>query len=335
LLFIAVAAGAIWAYITGKLKQNFVLAIIGLAVLFDLWSVDKRYLNDGKFHEAEENNSSYETSAADNQILQDKTLSYRVFNYASDPFNEAITSYHHKNIGGYNPAKLARYQDIIDSCLRKNNRNVINMLNTKYFIGKAQNGQEIAQMNPEAMGNAWLVDTVRLVQSPREEIMALDKFNPRTTAIIDAVLFKDATSKQIFEKDSTAKIALLKNELDYLEYSFVAAKPQLAVLSEVFYADKKGKGWQAYIDGKAVEHFRVNYILRGLEVPAGTHKIEFKFEPQPFLRGQKISMFGSYAILLLFLVGFFMLYREYKSNEPTKPIDAVDPPKAKNKHAKS
>jgi hypothetical protein len=209
------------------------------------------------------------------------------------------------------------------------------MLNTKYFIGKAQNGQEMAQMNPEAMGNAWLVDTVRFVQSPREEIMALDKFNPRTTAIIDAVLFKDATSKQIFEKDSTAKIALLKNELDYLEYSFVAAKPQLAVLSEVFYADKKGKGWQAYIDGKAVEHFRVNYILRGLEVPAGTHKIEFKFEPQPFLRGQKISMFGSYSILLLFLVGFFMLYREYKSNEPTKPIDAVDPPKAKNKHAKS
>ncbi len=328
LVFILLTAGAIWLFVTDKIKKNVVLAIIGLATLVDLWTLDKRFLNDDKFHEAEEMNNNYTESAADQQILQDKSVSYRVFNFATDPFNDALTSYHHKNIGGYNPAKLARYQDIIDSCLRKNNRNVINMLNTKYFIGKTQDGKEVAQLNPEAMGNAWTVDTIVYVNSPREEIMALNKINPATTAVIDASKFKDAVSKTTFDKDSTAKVKLMRNDLDELEYAYSAAKPQVLVMSEVFYADKAGKGWQAYVDDKPVDHFRVNYILRGMELPAGTHKIIFKFEPKAFLRGQQISMISSILLTLLLVAAIAMWIKDNRSKYTSA---AIDEPAAKKK----
>ncbi|MFM2224878.1 MAG: hypothetical protein RJA07_1080 [Bacteroidota bacterium] len=330
LVFVGICAGSIWAFIKGKLKSNFVLIIIGLAVFVDLWGVDKRYLNDEKFHDADEINNSYTETTADIQILQDKTLSYRVFNVSSDPFNDALTSYHHKNIGGYNPAKLARYQDIIDSCLHKNNTNVINMLNTKYYIGKAQNGQEVAQLNPAALGNAWFVDTVKFVNSAKEEIGALNNFNPSTTAIIDASRFKDYVSKNIFEHDSASKINLIRNDLDELEYTYTSSKPQLVVMSEVYYADEKGKGWQAYVDGKEAKHCRVNYILRGMEMPAGNHKIVFKFEPKPFLQGQKISYIGSILLLLLIIASIAMYIRD-KQKESQLIIDAPKPSDKKKK----
>jgi hypothetical protein len=304
LLFIAIAAGSIWAYATNKIKANIMVIIICAASIVDLWSLDKRYLNNDNFKE-DTGEANYVESAADQQVLHDKTLSFRIFNY-NNPFNDAIPSYHHKNIGGYNPAKLARYQDVIDSCISKNNMNVINMLNTKYFMGKAQNGQEVAQLNPMAMGNAWFVDTIITANSPREEIVALNKINTRTTAVLDISKFKNAIPNNILEKDSTAKIQLTKNDLDALEYTVNASKPQVAVFSEVYYADEKGKGWQAYLDGNAVPHFRVNYILRAMNIPAGNHKIEFKFEPKQFFEGQKISMIGSILLMILILaaIGF-------------------------------
>jgi hypothetical protein len=289
--------------------------IICAVSIIDLWSLDKRYLNDDNFRD-DASESNYVETAADQQVLQDKTLSFRIFNY-NNPFNDAIPSYHHKNIGGYNPAKLARYQDVIDSCISKNNMNVINMLNTKYFMGKAQNGQEVAQLNPLAMGNAWFVDTIIATNSPREEIIALNKINTKTTAVIDITKFKNATEKNIFEKDSTAKIELLKNDLDELEYTVSASKPQVAVFSEVYYADEKGKGWQAYLDGKAVSHFRLNYILRGMNIPVGNHKIEFKFEPKAFFAGQKISFIGSILMAILLVVAIVFEIIKYRKNNVT------------------
>lgn len=304
IIFIAIAAGSIWAYATDKIKSNILVIIICAASIVDLWSLDKRYLNNDNFRE-DTGEANYVETSADQQVLQDKTLSFRIFNY-NNPFNDAIPSYHHKNIGGYNPAKLARYQDVIDSCISKNNMNVINMLNTKYFMGKAQNGQEVAQLNPGAMGNAWFVDTILSANSPREEIMALNKINPRNTAVVDVSKFKNYFEKTIFEKDSTSKIQLVKNDLDALEYNSSTTKPQLAIFSEVYYADENGKGWQAYIDGTPTKHFRANYILRGMILPAGNHKIEFKFEPKQFFEGQRISMIGSIILMMLIIaaIGF-------------------------------
>ena len=312
LILVLIAAGALWLFAKQKIKQNVVIAIIGVATLFDLWSIDKRYLNDNKFIEAEEINNNYQETAVDQQLAQDHTLSYRIFNTAN-PFNDALPSYYHKNIGGYNPAKLGRYQDVIDSCLSRNNFQVYNMLNTKYFLVNAQNGQQQAQQNPGAMGNAWFVDTLKTVNSPREEILALKNFDPHTTAIIDASKFKSITNKLFYDKDSTAKISLLKNDMDVLEYSYNAAKEQLAVFSEVYYADANGKGWQAYVDDKPAEHFRVNYILRGMILPAGNHKIVFKFEPRQFLQGQKISFIGSLLLVALILGAIIMWVKENKN----------------------
>ncbi len=326
ILFVIIAAGALWAFAKNKLNKNVVMIIIGLASIIDLWSLDFRYLNYDKYRDAADSETNFQPTAADEQILKDPALSYRVY-YSPNPYNEATPSYFHKNIGGYNPAKLARYQDLIDSCLGKGNMQVFNMLNTKYFIGKGQNGQEMPQLNPSAMGNAWMVDTVQWVNSPREEIMALKSFNAHTTAIIDASKFKNSVSKNFFEKDSSAKISLTKNDMDVLEYSYNATKEQLVVFSEVFYADTKGKGWQAYLDDKPVEHFRVNYILRGIVVPAGNHKIVFKFEPKAFLQGQTISFIGSIALLLLTLAAIGMWWNEQRKLKPV--VEEVKPLKSK------
>ncbi len=327
LIFVLIAAAALWLLVTEKIKKQYALAIIGLAALVDLWGVDKRYLNDDKFIDSEEVESAYVESPADQQILTDKTLSYRIFN-TDNPFNDALPSYHHKNIGGYNPAKLGRYQDIIDSCLSKGNMQVFNMLNAKYFLRTAQNGQQGVQQNPGAMGNAWMADTVKWVNTPNEEIMALKNFNPKTTAIIDASKFKEDVKQNIFSRDSTAKITLTKNELDLLEYDYSASKDQLVVFSEVFYADKNGKGWQAFVDDKPADHFRVNYILRGMVMPAGAHKITFKFEPKPFLQGQKISFAGSLALALLLLVGLASWVMQLRKEQP---VVVEEKPKAKDK----
>jgi hypothetical protein len=314
LIFVLIAAASIWAYVTDKIKSMIMVAIIGVASLIDLWSLDKRYLNDDNFRE-DEASANYAETEADVQILQDKTLSYRIFNY-NNPFNDAIPSYHHKNIGGYNPAKLSRYQDLIDSCISRGNQNVVNMLNAKYFIGKAQNGKDIAQLNPAAMGNAWFVDSLKVVNNAQQEIVAMKTLNPKSSAVIDASKFKENTTQLIFSNDSTANISLTKNDLDELTYESKTSKPQLAVFSEVYYADKNHKGWQAYLDGKPVEHFRVNYILRAMVVPAGNHKIEFKFEPKPFFEGQKISFIGSILMIILLLCAIVMEVLKLKKIAP-------------------
>lgn len=297
-IFITLAAGALWYYINNTFRTKYLIAIIGVLILADLWTVDKRYLNYDSFVEKKEIGKVVPTEA-DKQILQDKDPNFRVLNTTTSSFQESRTSYFHKSIGGYSPAKLRRYQDIIDYYFSGNiNMNVLNMLNTKYVITAGQQGQPMAQQNSGALGNAWFVNELKWVDSPNEEIAALKEFDPAQTALINKEwqnTLKNPESLQ-HEKDSAAFIHLTNYaNPGNLFYESSSTMPHLAVFSEVHY-----KTWHAYIDGEEVPLVRINYILRGLEVPAGNHKIEFKCIDDVYLRGAKISTISS-AIVGIFL----------------------------------
>ncbi len=314
-IFIALAAGVLWYYINNNFKTPYVIAIIGVLIFADLWTVDKRFLNYDSFIPKQKEKVVTPTDA-DQQILQDKDPDYRVLNLTSSTFQESRTSYFHKSIGGYSPAKLRRYQDIVDYYFAGNiNMNILNMLNAKYVIVPAQQGQQVVQMNPEVLGNAWFVNELKWMNSPDEEIVALKDFNPAQTALIDKEwqsTLKGWESLQ-HEKDSMASIRLT----DYANpgnifYESSSTMPHLAVFSEVFY-----KTWHAYIDGQEVPLVRVNYILRGLEIPAGNHKIEFKCVDDVYLQGAKISKIASIIVglIILCLLGF-AIWTSTKKNAP-------------------
>ena len=241
-------------------------------------------------------------------ILQDKEPNYRVFNLTSSPFQESNTSFFHQSIGGYSPAKLRRYQDMIDYHLSSNplNFNVLNMLNTKYVIFQAQQGQSPqVSLNSDALGNVWFVNEIQWVASPDEEIVAIKDFDPSHVAVIDTEWKEKIPGWEKLQHenaDSTANIRLK----DYVNpgnliYESSSSMSRLAVFSEVYY-----KTWHAYIDGNEVPIVRVNYILRGIEVPAGNHIIEFKCIDDIYLRGAKISLIASIitGIILLSFFGF-------------------------------
>ena len=239
---------------------------------------------------------------ADQLILQDKDPNYRVLNLTTSTFNEANTSFFHNSIGGYSPAKLRRYQDIIDYYLsREVNVNVLNMLNTRYIIAPTQQGPQV-QKNDQALGNVWFVDEVEWVHSPDEEIVALKDFDPAKTAVIDEVWKDKSTVWENLQPvmDSTDYIRLkdLVNP-GYLVYESHSGQPHMAVFSEVFY-----KTWKAYIDGEEVPLVRVNYILRGLPIPAGDHQIEFKCVDEIYQKGARLSLIASILIGVV-LAGLF------------------------------
>ena len=302
-IFIALAAGALWYYINNNFKTTYLIAIIGILIFTDLWTVGKRFLNYDSFVDKKKTENPLPTEA-DNMILQDKDPNYRVLNL-SNPFNESATSYFHKSIGGYSPAKLQRYQDILDHHFSSGiNPNVLNMLNTRYLIIPTQQGQQQVQQNPDALGNVWFVNELKWVDSPDEEIAALKDFVPSQTAYIDKEWQSSLKGWEALqhEKDSTAYIHLTNYaNPGNLFYESSSTMPHLAVFSEVYY-----KTWHAYIDGKEVPLVRVNYILRGLEVPAGSHKIEFKCIDDIYLRGNMISKVSSgiVGIIILCLLGF-------------------------------
>ena len=303
-IFIAIAAGVLWYFMNNKLKTTYVIAIIGVLIFFDLWTVCKRFLNYDNFV-PKNTTKEIVASEIDRYILQDNDPNYRVLNIAPDMFGESVTSYFHKSIAGYSPAKLQRYQDIIDNHISRFNINVLNMLNTKYVIQQdQQTGQKFVQINPDALGNAWFVNELKWVDSPDEEIVALNDFIPTQTAIMDKEWqnsLKGWESLQ-HEKDSIASIRLTNYaNPGNLFYESNSSMPHLAVFSEVFY-----KTWKAYIDGKETPVIRVNYILRGLEVPAGIHQIEFKCIDEVYLKGKKISLISSImtGIVILTLFGY-------------------------------
>ena len=300
-IFISLSALLLYLYLKNTLKKQYVILIIGLLIIGDMWTVNKRYLDNDDFKSKRKVAEPFSPSVADQQILADKDPNFRVFNSAVNTFNDASTSYYHKSIGGYHGAKLKRYQELIDAHISKGNMSVLNMLNTKYFIVANQN-QKIAQRNTGALGNAWFVKEVQLVTSADEELAALSNINTQNKAVINT-RYSDMISQ--FDMDSLASIILTDYKANHLTYTANCSQEQLAIFSEIFY----DKGWNAYLNGNLVPHFRANYLLRAMMIPSGSHKIEFKFEPSSFDTGENIS-FASSAILLILLLGVF--YNELK-----------------------
>ena len=297
LILVLLSAGLLYAFYLKKIRQNLFFAGLALLVLVDLWPVDKRYLNNKDFGPKRTQQQGFQPMAADLQILQDTSLDYRVFDVSGDPFNSARASYFHKSIGGYHGAKMERYQEIIEHQIAKNNMNVLDMLNTKYFIMPVKNGEPVARRNPDALGNAWLVSSYRIVDNANEEMNALNDFNPGREAIIDK-RFEKYVSGKTFSPDSNATIKLVHYHPNRLKYTYHGNEENLAVFSEIYYP----KGWNAYLDGKKVPHFRVDYILRAMVLPPGEHSIEFRFEPKSYFTGKKIASASSY-VLFIFLLG--------------------------------
>jgi hypothetical protein len=311
LAFIGLAAATIFLYLKKDINKNLLTVAFVTLILVDMWTIDKRYVNDDNFVYQRELLKPFALTQADEYILKDKDPNFRVFNQTVSPFNDATTSYNHKSIGGYHGAKLRRYQDIIDHHLSQGNMNVFNMLNTKYFISRTQEGAPFAQRNPGAMGNAWFVDDYRIVENADQEIAALDSINPATTAIIDQRFDKQLTGFTP-QKDSLATIAFEEYQPNYLKYATSADTPQMAIFSEIYY----DKGWNAYIDGQPSPHFRTNYILRGMVIPAGKHTIEFKFEPKTFQTAEKISLV--FSVLVYLLLAAAAGWEVYRLNKKTR-----------------
>ena len=236
-------------------------------------------------------------SPADQQILNDKDPHFRVFNMAGgDPFQESRTSYYHKSIGGYHPAKLGIYDDLVAHQLSgQPNPAVINMLNTKYVIQR-QGNEVMALQNPGALGNAWFVKGIRFVNGASEEMRALSGLNTRDSAVVDQEFA--ALLKGISPADSGANIKLTKFDNDAMTYSSTSSGTHAAIFSEVYYKD-----WKAFVDGKEVPVFKVNYVLRGIVIPAGQHTIEFKFEPRSYFTGRTISTISTWLLMVIVLGG--------------------------------
>jgi hypothetical protein len=304
--FIILGAGLLFAYSVKAFNKNYLYAGLGLLILIDLWAVDKRYLNEKNFVSKSSMETPYLPSAADEQILKDPDPHYRVMNASLSPFQDASTSYFHKSIGGYHGAKLRRYQDLYERQISKNNMQVLNMLNAKYFIVQnQQSGELMAQRNPGAMGNAWFIKDLKWVANPDSEINALSNFDPASTAIIDQKWEKEVSEKS-FSYDSTASISLKSYKADELVYATRASSAQMTVFSEIFYP----LGWNVYVDGKLTPHFGVNYVLRAMILPAGQHEVVFKFEPESYYKGEKIAMAGSILLFLFVIGGVWMQSRK-------------------------
>lgn len=302
--FILVAAGAIALFLKNKINGTMALVVIVLMSSIDVLAVGKRYLNNEKFVEPTDFESIFIPTQADIKIKTDSGY-FRVFDQTSNsPFEDSRTSYHHNSIGGYSPVKLALYQDIIERQLSKSNLQVYNMLNTKYFIAANSQGQQPeAQLNPEALGNAWFVKGIRFAKNADEEMNILSTLNTKDSVVIDTRFQKIAGNQPAF--DSSASIELIQNLNDKISYKSRAANNQFAVFSEVHYPH----GWNAYIDGKKTDYSRVNYVLRGMPVPSGDHTIEFRFEPRSVILGDKITMWLSVLLYLMLVAGLVLEFR--------------------------
>ena len=287
-IFISLAFITMWLFIRNRLKNTSVVILIGFFILLDMWTINKRYLNDSNFVRKRKVEVPYKMTAANKQILKDKDPNFRVFNQSVSTFNDASTSYFHKSIGGYHGAKLKRYQELIENHISKGNIKVLNMLNAKYII----DNRGVVQENINALGNAWFVNNFQLVSNADEEILALNTFDPRNDLIVDN-RFKEYFLENL---DNTSNnIYLTEYKPNYLKYKSEANQNSIAVFSEIFY----DKGWNAYINGEQKPHFRANYVLRAMQVPKGNNIIEFKFEPTSFYISEKISLVSSIILILL------------------------------------
>lgn len=318
LIYVLLGAAAVWLLAKKKVKTAYLVGALAVLCLIDMYGVNKRYLNDDMFVVPEDISSVFQKSAADEEILQDQSLNYRVLNFTTNTFNENETSYFHKSIGGYSAVKLGRYQDLIDRHISKEMPAVINafndshgdltkvsgdslfpvlnMLNDKYFIVSAGEGQKFAVQNPWAMGNGWFVDEVKYVDTPNQEIDALSTIGVRSKAVADKT-FREVLgeSNSSVAADSTKRIVLTKYEPNELDYEVESHTGGVAVFSEIYYP-----GWTATIDGQPLELGRVNYVLRAAKVPAGKHSIHMEYKPASIGVTETIA----YVAIVLLLVAF-------------------------------
>ncbi len=313
LIFVALTAAAAWAFTNLKnFKRWMFVGAVGALTLADLVPVDLRYLSHDSFQI--KSRVQIAPSEADKTIMQDKELGFRVMN-TGNPFNDAMTSYFHRSVGGYHGAKLRRYQDVIDRYLSRIDMDVLNMLDTKYFIvTDPDTGKQSVQVNPEANGPAWFVDRVFLVGSAQEELDALGTIDNKHEAVVDRRFtgidkrYPAALADMPFTADSAATIRMTDYRANYLRYETSSTEEQPAVFSEIYY----DKGWKAYVDGVEVPYFRADYILRGLVVPAGDHIVEWKFRAPRFAAVEGVTLACS-ILILLWLAAAIVLERRNKS----------------------
>jgi hypothetical protein len=322
LVLISFAAGTLLLWHLKKIKNNHFYLALALLIMADLWFVDKRFLNNDHFATKREAQNANIATPVDNEILKDKDLSYRVLPL-QNPWQDSRASYFHKNLGGYHAAKLRRFQEMIDHHFDPEMQRMIeglnkkqpadsvfgsltalNMMNTRYFIYDL-NGQPV--QNTAVWGNAWFATQYQIVADADEEIKALDQIKTKDKVLVDKRFSSILNGKQ-FQNDPASAISLAEYKPNYLKYNFKSGSDQLAVFSEVYY----NEGWKAYVDGKETPHFRANYILRAMVIPAGSHTVEFKFHPTSYYTGNKVSLAGS-LLLFLAVAGYFLWgYRKKK-----------------------
>ena len=312
--FMIVAALILYLHGKKRLSQTTAVVLVGVFMIADLFFVDKKYVDSKSFVDARQVEQPFQPTPSDLEILKD-TSHFRVFEVQGRL--KARTSYFHKSLSGYSAVRPRRIEQIFDYQIAKNNFEVLNMLNTKYVIQVNEKGEEFPAVNPDANGNAWFVSTIKKVTTADQEMKALDDFDSLKEAILNTNEFP-AVSGSTFIKDSVATIKLDVYKPNYLKYSSQNSNDGFAVFSEIYYP----QGWQARIDGKEVDHVRVDYTLRALAIPKGTHTIEYTFEPQVVKTGSMISLFSSLGILLLIIGGiYYEFFYKKRESETTQEVE--------------
>ena len=305
LILILVSAVTIWFFLKEKVSKDLLLVILGILILFDLVAVDRRYVNNEDFVAASSVQNPYQANQIDIGILKD-TTHYRIFDLTT---GNTKPSYFHNSLNGYHAAKMKRYDDVFNFYITQNHLGVLSMLNTKYIIAQNEEGNATTYENSEAHGNAWFIKNILFVKTPDEEILSLDSLDVKNNVVINKDEFGQffkTESASAYRLDSIANVKLVAYQPNYLKYKTNNLNDGFLVFSENYYA----QGWNAYLDGKMVPHLRVNYILRGLQIPSGNHVIEFKFEPQVIETGSTITMLSSVTLLLLLISGLFFEFRK-------------------------
>jgi hypothetical protein len=330
LVLILLAAGLIYLYRIRKqkLNVNLVIGLFGILVLIDLWPVNKRFLDDDNFESKQRHEQPYTATTADQAIFQIRGLNERVLNLTTSTFQDARTSYFHQSLGGYHGAKMRRYQDLIDTRLVDemtmligglqqqdfdridsvlNDLNIINMLNTRFII---INPESAPLTNRHALGNSWFVNEVIPAENADEELALVSSANLKNTAVTDQK-FLSRLENTSFQGNTSDRIELVEYLPNKLTYTSSTGSERFAVFSEIFY----DKGWKATVDGEPADHIRVDYLLRGMTVPAGEHTIVFEFRPRSYYGGERISLAGSLVLLLILAGAIIMEFRRKEEDQ--------------------
>jgi len=334
--FAGAGFGLLWFAGMNKMRASWAVIAIGLLTVFDLWGVDKRYLDYERFQSKQAQIDRAKPTDADKQIMADKDPHYRVFDMRDQmqgPFQNSLTSIHHKSIGGYHAAKLMRYKELIERYLGRGisqeNLHMFNMLNMKYFITPDNQ----VQRNPEAFGNAWFVKKLRIVENPDAEMDALATLKPKEEVVI-AEKYAAGLKDFNLQYDSTATISLTAYHPDKMTYKYSAKTDQLAVFSEVYYPEDKG--WHLYVDGERLKGMtKANFILRAAKLPAGEHELVMAFEPAAYKTGEWISVLSGILVLFLTFFGLYLLFKNNRLEDPERlPVPAEEKPAVRKAPAK-